>query len=107
MDQDDRDLSAGEIERRLLAAICAPGLDDKIRAKILERLAMHEFASADHAVILQALVKMPRAPAQHIRETLRGRLTRLGFPDIDVEPILELEPPSAEQIGALLRRLSR
>jgi hypothetical protein len=50
---------------------------------------------------------MPHASAEHIRETLGSRLTRLGFPDIDVEPIFQAESPSAEKITALLRQLTR
>ena len=107
MDQADLSLSAAEIERRLLAALCAPGLDDRTRDQLFERLAAHEFASADHEVIFRALLKMPRAAARHIPETLGAHLTRLGFPDIDVEPIFQLEPPSAKQIAALLLRLGR
>jgi hypothetical protein len=50
---------------------------------------------------------MPPASTEHIRETLGARLTRLGFPDIDVEPIFQAESPSAEKITALLRQLNR
>jgi hypothetical protein len=107
MQEAERHLHTAEIERRFLAALCSPALDPKTRAEILERLAAHEFANPDHEVIFQALVKMPRATAEHIRETLGARLTRLGFPDVDVEPIFELEPPSAEKISALLRQLNR
>jgi hypothetical protein len=107
MDEAQRHLKAAEIERRLLAALCAPALDHQTRAEILERLAAHTFANPDHEVIFRALVKIPRATAEHIRETLRARLTRLGFPDLDVESIFELEPPSAEQIRTLLQQFSR
>ena len=106
MDPADRNLSARKIERRLLSALCAPGLDDKTRARIFQRLAAYKFASGDHQVIFQALLKSSRAQASHFRETLAARLTRLGFPDIDVGPIFTLEVPSAEQIPALLDRLT-
>jgi hypothetical protein len=105
MDQADR-LSTAEIERRLLASLCSPGLDDKTRAEIFARLATHKFASTDHETIFGALLKMRGARAEHIRATLGSRLTRLGFPDIDVDPILQLEPPSAEQVAVLLDRLT-
>ena len=105
MDPAGRDSSASEIERQLLAALCAPGLDEETRARIFERLATHKFA-ADHEAIFRALLKMRGAPPRHIRETLGASLTRLGFPDIDVGPILQLEPPSAQQIAALLDRLA-
>lgn len=107
MDQMDHNLSTGEVEQRLLAALCDPMLGDSSRAAIVEQLSAHEFASVDHDVIFRALAKMHRARVRHVRETLGAHLTRLGFPDIDVEPILRLDPPSPEQIDALLRQLRR
>jgi len=106
MDSAARDLSPSEIERRLLAALCSPGPDDETRARVFARLASHKFAVADHETIFRALLKMQSAPPRHIRETLGASLTRLGFPDIDVEPFFESEPPSAQEIAALLNRLS-
>lgn len=100
-------LPSSEIERRLLAALCAASLDRLTRALILERLSAHTFANRDHEIIFQALAKMPPATAEHIRETLSARLTRLGFPDIDVEPILEFSPPPLDTITALLQQLDR
>jgi hypothetical protein len=106
MDPAGRDSSTSEIERRLLAALCAPSLDEETRAQLFDRLARHKFAGPDHEVIFQALLKMRATPARHIRETLGASLTRLGFPDIDVEPIFQIDPPSAQQIAALLDRLT-
>jgi len=106
MDQADLNLSAADIERQLLASLCSPSPDEKARAGIFARLASHKFVSADHETIFQALLKMRGAPAAHIRETLGARLTRLGFPDIDVGPIFEIEPPSPDRIAALLDRLT-
>jgi hypothetical protein len=100
-------LPGAEIERRLLAALCASALDRQTRAQVLERLSAHTFANRDHEIIFQALAKMPPATAEHIRETLSARLTRLGFPDIDVEPICEFSPPPPDTIRALLQQLDR
>lgn len=99
-------MPAAEIERQLLAALCASPLDRRTRATIFECLGAHTFANPDHDMIFQTLAKMPPASTEHIRETLGARLTRLGFPDIDLTPIFELEPPSAEHISMLLRQLS-
>ena len=104
-DKPEPHLPTVEIERRLLAALCAPPLDDQTRAQILEHLSAYTFANPDHEVIFRALVKMPPASSAQIRETLSARVTRLGFPDIDVEQILELAPPSSEEIIGLLRQL--
>jgi hypothetical protein len=105
--QEAEHLPSAEIERRLLAALCAATLDREMRTQILERLSAHTFANRDHEIIFQALAKMPPATAEHIRETLSARLTRLGFPDIDVEPIFELSPPPPDTITALLQQLDR
>jgi len=100
-------LPNAEIERRLLSALCAATLDREMRALILERLSAHTFANRDHEIVFQALATIPLAPTEHIRETLSARLTRLGFPDIDVEPILEFSPPPPDTITALLQQLDR
>ena len=105
--QEAERLPNDELERRLLSALCATALDREMSAQILERLGAHTFANRDNEIIFQALAKIPLAPAEHIRETLSARLARLGFPDIDVEPILGISPPSSDTITALLQRLDR
>lgn len=107
MDEAQRRQAVTEVERQLLAALCSPALDHATRAAILAGLRTYTFAKPDHDVIFRALAKMPRAAIKHIRETLSARLTRLGFPDIDVNPIFELEPPSPEKINVLLQQLGR
>lgn len=107
MDEAPRHPAVVEIERQLLAALCSPALDHTTHAAILAGLRAYKFANPDHDVIFRALEKMPNAAIEHIRETLSARLTRLGFPDIEVNPILELEPPSAEKISLLLQQLRR
>jgi len=97
--------SAGDVERRLLAALCSPLIDSKTRADMLGRLANHKFATPDHETIFRALSQMPLASAGQIRETLGARVTRLGFPDIDVEPIFEAEAPTVAEVQTLLRQL--
>lgn len=107
MDRAERHLLVVEIERQLLAALCAPAAGQQTRAEIFDRLATYAFADPDHDVIFGVLAKARRATAEHIRQTLSARLTRLGFPDIEVAPIFELAPPSTEEIQTLLRQLGR
>jgi hypothetical protein len=105
MDEPESRLPAVEIERQLLAALCAPALDAQMHAKILGCLSTHRFANPDYDVIFRALAQMPRATQEHIRETLSARVTRLGFPDIDVDAIFDVQRASAQKIDALLRQL--
>ena len=103
--QTERPQAVTEVERQLLAALCSPALDHPTRADVFARLRAHTFANPDHEVIFRALAKMPRATPEHIRETLSAHLTRLGFPDIDIDAIFDSEGPSAQKIDALLRQL--
>jgi hypothetical protein len=105
MDETQHPLPITEIERLLVAALCASELDQQKHAEILDCLAAHKFADPDYETIFLALANLPRAASEHIRETLGARLTRLGFPDIDVERILDLAPPSTEKITILLQQL--
>jgi len=107
MDEAPRHPPVVEIERQLLAALCSPALDPATRAGILAGLRAHKFADPDYDMIFRALKNIPSAAIEHIRETLGARLTRLGFPDIDVHPILEMELPSPEKISLLLQQLGR
>lgn len=94
-----------DIERRLLAALCSPVVDAKTRADLLDRLANHKFATPDYEMIFRALRQMRLASAEQIRETLSARVTRLGFPDIDVKPIFDTDAPTAGEIQTLLRQI--
>ena len=105
--QTERPQAVREVEQQLLAALCSPALEPATRVAILAGLRAHKFTNPDHDVILGALENMPRAAIKHIRETLSARLTRLGFPDIDVHPILEMELPSPKKINLLLQQLGR
>lgn len=106
MDQDERQKATAGIELHLLAALCGPTVDRQMRAEILQRLGRHNFVHVDHEMIFRALAKMPQATPEQIRETLSARVTRLGFPDIDVNQLFELAPPSPEEIRTLLQRLN-
>jgi hypothetical protein len=97
--------SCNNAERQLLAALCSASTADQIRIRIVETLVAHQFASPEHEIIFEALKTIPSGSAIHIRKTLAARVTRLGFPDIDVKTILQMEPPSAEEVRLLLRQL--
>lgn len=107
MDEGERQQATAGIELQLLAALCSSTIHLQMRAEILERLARHTFARVDHEMIFRALEKMPQAKPEHIRETLGARVTRLGFPDIDVHQLFELAPRSIEEIRMLLQQLER
>jgi len=94
-----------EAERKLLAALCQATVNAQIRAKILQRLQAHAFVEPDYEVIYRALVAMPEAESGEIRERLARAVTRLGFPDVDLDALFSAIPSSSAELAALLESL--
>jgi hypothetical protein len=81
----DTDISGTiEIERAIVSALCQTSQDDAVRVELLQLLPAHEWQSGDCRAIYDAIANWPVAPAE-IRRELAARLTRMGFPDIEIE----------------------
>jgi hypothetical protein len=79
----DRATSASR-ERIYLALLCQSGLAEPLRAELESLLCRHSWRSEDHRAVFEALAGWRAEPAA-IRAGLATRLTRLGFPDTDIE----------------------
>ncbi len=88
-------------ERRLLAALCQNALDPAARIEVLRRLAGYTFADPEHEVIFRALATMPVTDPERARAALGIRITRLGFPDFDLDPFFNITPPDVSEFAAL------
>jgi hypothetical protein len=75
-----------EIERRMLGALCTDTLSLDDRSETLRILAGYSWILPDHRVIYEALRRSRQRNSAALREHIRAEITRLGFPDIDVEP---------------------
>lgn len=92
-------------ERQLLAALCQVSLGGQAREELLQRLEKHRFATPDHQVVFEALRKLPTLKPGRVREALTATVTRMGFPDADVNIFFELQPPTEENLPDLWREL--
>ena len=93
-------------EQLLIAALCQQSVDKRAREKLLGDLSEHKFTSHELELIFRTLAKISNATPIQTRELLMSRLTRLGFPDIDIEPYFDgLEPPRSAEIRRLLTDL--
>lgn len=75
-----------EIERLVLGALCAAPLPLEDRGEVLRSLANYNWILPDHRVIYEALRRSRQRNPAALREHVVAEITRLGFPDIDVEP---------------------
>ena len=92
-------------ERRLLAALCQNALDPAARIEVLRRLAGCVFADPEHEVIFRALANVPVSDPERARAALGIRITRLGFPDFDLDPFFNITPPDVSEFAALFALL--
>jgi hypothetical protein len=78
--------TAEEVERLLLGALCAAPLLPEDRSDILRSIADYNWIHPDHRVIYEALRRSRHRESPALREHIVAEITRLGFPDIEVEP---------------------
>jgi hypothetical protein len=90
--------------RKLLAALCEPTLDAETRATIVRRLKTYRFIEPDHVVIYRALSGMTTVDG-HAKQELTQAVTRLGFPDVDLDWLFSEPPIAKNEIQDLLERL--
>jgi hypothetical protein len=87
-DDNSGTLAALEMERALLGALCQLRQDDPRRSQILQLLPRYNWISGDHRAVYDALAQWTAEPSE-IRNGIAARLTRLGFPDVDIQPFFE------------------
>jgi hypothetical protein len=75
-----------EVERLVLGALCTAPLSLDDRSEALRSLANYDWILPDHRVIYEALRRYRQRNSPALREHIVAEITRLGFPDIDVEP---------------------
>jgi hypothetical protein len=93
------------VERQLLAALCQGLLDQGRREELLRRLENHAFALPDHEVVFQALRKLSPIKPERLKETLAVTVTRMGFPDADLDIYFEPNALAEEDFAGMLREL--
>jgi hypothetical protein len=95
-----------EMERTLLAALCLSRQDETIRSQILQVLRIYNWKSGDHRAVYDALSGWT-VEREEIRSALPARLTRMGFPDIDIATYFEPPANLPAAIEWLRERIAR
>ena len=90
------------MERGIVAVLCQLPRQDATRIELLRLLPTYRWHSSDCRVIYEALANWP-AEASEIRAALPARITRLGFPDTEIEFCFEVSLLSPVAALASLR----
>ena len=94
-------------ERELLRRLCVGGMAAAERESVLAFLEGHAFHSVIHEQVFHALRELPADRPEVVREQLAARLTRQGFPDVDLQDFLSPAEPASLSTEELLRQLRR
>ena len=92
-------------ERLALKALCQGTPQGSIREAARRILAHYRWLEPLHQVVYQVVLAMPFDSAELIRQQLPARLTRAGFPDVEVEDFFEPHSLAKEVAEELMRSL--
>jgi hypothetical protein len=73
------------VERKILRALCATGIDPADWNRFIARLAAHPWKAPEHRIVFEALRAIRSQDATSRLEQLPAQATRMGFPDVDWE----------------------
>jgi hypothetical protein len=95
------------LELALLRWLCVSATSDDSRNRVLSALPGHKWRDADHAIVFDALRRVPDRDKRPLREQLPAIATRMGFPDIAWEDYFVVTAPAPEEeILEILRKLA-
>ncbi len=92
-------------ERRVLQALCQGASGVTLLAEGARILYGCRFRDPLHQIVFEALGEMGPVDPARFRELLAARLTRKGFPDVDLDPFFEPHGLTADAAMALMKRL--
>jgi hypothetical protein len=99
--------SVASLELTLLRWICISAASDDARKRVLSALPGYKWHNADHAIVFDALKRVPDCDKRPLREQLPTIATRMGFPDIAWEDYFVASAPiSEEEFFEILRKLA-
>jgi len=92
-------------ERRVLQALCQGTPQGSVRATARDILRTYRWREPLHHVIFEVILSIPTEVPEAIRTQLPARLTRRGFPDVEIEDLFKLHGLSKEEAEHLIRQL--
>ena len=89
----------------MLQALCQGTPQGSVRATARDMLRTYRWREPLHHVIFEVVLSIPTEAPEVIRDQLPARLTRRGFPDVDIEDLFKPHGLSKEEAEHLIRQL--
>ena len=89
----------------MLRALCQGTPQGSVRETAKDILRTYRWREPLHHVIFEVILGIPTEVPEAIRTQLPARLTRRGFPDVDIEDLFEPHGLSKEEAEHLIRQL--
>jgi hypothetical protein len=103
---ENADASIVAAERVLLRALCHRDLDTTLRDQISECLQGHRFHEARYEIVFKALRESTALHSPELHARIAARLTRQGFPDVDLDELFAAPPPVESDIQGAMSLLA-
>lgn len=95
-----------QLERRILATLCAAACEAPAREAVLARLFDYRWTDAAHRAIFEIMTSFPAANGDVLRQQLPARLTRRGFPDFDFDCMFSAPTAVRQEVENWVAQLS-
>lgn len=109
MNAPDKTKQILDAERRILSLICQAPARGTVRSELERELADYSWREREHQIVFEVLQEIPSSNPQTIRQQLPVRLTRKGFPDLNLETYFQpcdlANSQPARSIRSLLKLL--
>jgi hypothetical protein len=105
-DSDNTVHQALTLELEILRSLCSVQVSAPSRDIILRSLAHHAWHDPEHRVVFEALRRIRSSTPSAVRDELPATVTRMGFPDVDLNRYFAgRETPGLAEIEMLVRAL--
>jgi hypothetical protein len=93
-------------ERILLRALCHRSATGALQIEILHFAGTQKFGDRQSEIVFRALRQMAGRDSSDLQSHLAAHLTRLGFPDVDLDELFAGAAPTEAEIRAALDRIA-
>lgn len=94
-----------QLEKLVIRALCVGTSQGPVKEALLPVVRNYSWRRPLHQIIFDALLSIPSDNPMTIRQLLPGKLTRMGFPDVEWDEFFQPLSLSKDEILVVVRRM--